>query len=483
MQVFRSLPALVCPGCHGEIASAAVTGKAPSASTFRSCLRKCDACGIGASNTRDSDAVTFIYRDPIESIPLESRHGADEALRRALNEHNRSSKRARFGFVPTSEDALTWVIFTYLLRAGLLLKTLQRLGLAADDPNPGMPSLLLWGVPVDDCSGGEELRGQLEMLCMSLGENPQSLSEPDVIIDLGRGGLIFIEVKHRSGNDRQDPNYVGWKKYRSPELAWDMDVIRDSGCYELARNWRLLHGLASNRRATLINLGPLSLFNGKEGERLDRFAQGLNATKLSEFRKLSWNEFLSDALLEAPDWFIDFCSQRRVINDRKPDTTMRQNIKGSGSMTASLSMGEARHDASPSSLLQTARDFLSAAEMLDPALAAGPFGLVSAQCLELTLKASLMACGVTYAELKNDIGHNIGMAWSRCVEHGVCIDAEMPAWATLLGAGHRASFLFRYGKDNTGILLPSKDTVLNGLRGVLTTAQGLQLSVSVRSDV
>ena len=394
MQVLRSLPALVCLGCHREIASAAVTGKAPSASTFRSCLRKCDACGIGASNTRDSDAVTFIYRDPMQSIPLESRNGAAEALGRALNVRNRWSKWARFGFVPTSEDALTWVIFTHLLRAGLLLKTLQRLGLTADEPNVGKPSLLLWGVPIDDCSGGEELRQQLEMLCTSLGENPQSLSEPDVIIDLGRSGLVFIEVKHRSGNDRQKPDYVGWDKYCSPDVAWDTGAIRNSGCYELARNWRLLNGLAPDRPATLINLGPPSLFNGKEGERLDRFAQGLNAMKLSEFRKLPWTEFLSDALLEAPDWFIDFCSQRRVINDRKPDTTMRQNVKGSGSMTARLSVGECNHDVSPTSLFRTAQDFLKAAEILDPAVASGPFGLVSAQCLELALKTYLMAQGV-----------------------------------------------------------------------------------------
>ena len=257
----------------------------------------------------------------MQSIPPESRHGADEALRRALNVRNRQSKWARFGFVPTSEDALTWVIFTYLLRAGLILKTLQRLGFAADDLNGSAPSLLLWGVPIDECSGGEELRQQLEMLCTSLGEDPQSLSEPDVIIDLGRTGIVFIEVKHRSGNDRQKPDYVGWDKYCSPELAWDIGTIKDSGCYELARNWRLLNGLASDRRATLINLGPPSLFSGKEGERLDRFAQGLNATKLTEFRKLSWNEFLSDAFSDAPDWFIDFCSKRRVIHGKKLDVT------------------------------------------------------------------------------------------------------------------------------------------------------------------
>jgi hypothetical protein len=205
--------------------------------------------------------------------------------------------------------------------------------------------------------------------------------------------------------------------------------------------------------------------------------------KLSQFRKLSWNEFLSDAISEAPDWFTDFCSKRRVLNDSKPKTKVRQKVKGSGPMTANLSVGEASHDASPRSLIQTARDFLKAAELLDPAVAAGPFGLASAQCLELTLKAYLMISGMSERDLRNKVSHSLNEAWSRCVKAGLDIDADMPSWATSLDAGHDRPYLFRYARDNTGILLPSKDTVLNGLRGVLTTAQDLQLSASVRSDL
>jgi hypothetical protein len=89
-------------------------GKAKS---FDDCLRRCEHCRIGASNTADSHSVTYIFRDPLDNIPPESREGVSEVLAQALNVYNRPSKLTNFGF-STSEDAVTWVVFTYLLRSG-----------------------------------------------------------------------------------------------------------------------------------------------------------------------------------------------------------------------------------------------------------------------------------------------------------------------------------------------------------------------------
>jgi hypothetical protein len=44
---------------------------------------------------------------------------------------------------------------------------------------------------------GRELIDQ----CKELRERRSSFSEPDVIIEIGQFGLIFIEAKYRSGND------------------------------------------------------------------------------------------------------------------------------------------------------------------------------------------------------------------------------------------------------------------------------------------
>ena len=94
------------------------------ATQFDDCDRWCELCGIGASNAADPKAVTYIHRDPLGNIPVESRGGAVEALGHAFSVRNRESKRPRFGF-STSDDAVTWVVFTDLLRSGQLLGTLR----------------------------------------------------------------------------------------------------------------------------------------------------------------------------------------------------------------------------------------------------------------------------------------------------------------------------------------------------------------------
>jgi hypothetical protein len=87
-------------------------------------------------------------------------------------------------------------------------------------------------------------------------------------------------------------NYDGWSRYNSPQLSWHFENVKASGCYELARNWCLLKGLAVERPARLVNLGPAKLFLGNEGDRLDRFAAALGADQRSHFMKVAWPDFL-----------------------------------------------------------------------------------------------------------------------------------------------------------------------------------------------
>jgi hypothetical protein len=308
--VFQLSP-LVFPKCRQHITPIEWIGKRPTATRFQDCLRRCDPCGIGASNTADP-RVTYIHRDPLENIPVESREHAIEALSQALNVRNRVSKLSRFGF-STSEDAVTWVVFTYLLRSGRLLKALKRSGLISNVTLTAAPTLLLWGTPIESDPRGSEIHRLLIELCTNLKEDANSFSEPDVIIDLGEDGLVFIEVKYLSGNDLKSAEYPGWSKYeRSPQLSWQFEDIKASGCYELARNWCLLKSLAAGRPATLANLGPASLFLGKEGARLDRFVASLGSDDSSHFVKLTWPDLIGK-LDKVPDWFDRFCRDRRLI--------------------------------------------------------------------------------------------------------------------------------------------------------------------------
>jgi len=104
---------------------------------------------------------------------------------------------------------VTWVVFTYLMRSKLLLKALQNVQLAAPDAGHIEPTLLLWGVPVEPTTSGASLGAKLSAQCTALGEDKEGMSEPDVIVDLGGQGIVFIEVKYLSGNDKKSSSYAG----------------------------------------------------------------------------------------------------------------------------------------------------------------------------------------------------------------------------------------------------------------------------------
>lgn len=289
-----------------------IDGQVRTATSFKDCLRQCKKCGIGASNAKRN--VTWIYLKPLKNIPRESREGAKKALDEALNQTNLKSKLRKFGF-STSEDAVTWVVFTRLLTSKRLLKALTCCGIIADQAKMA-PTLLLWGVPINHRLVGEKIRQQLKDVCTEiLGENRKRLTEPDVIIDLGEDGLIFIEVKYLYGNDSKPTDYKHWSRYeKGLRLAWRYEDIKASRCYELARNWRVLKELADGRPATLVNLGKKErLFRGVEGERLCRFAEALGLDERSRFKKVRWWEFLDKVLDDQPQWFANFCRDRGLL--------------------------------------------------------------------------------------------------------------------------------------------------------------------------
>src|SRR5690242_92976 len=123
--VERLLPALSCPVC-GELLRAR-PGRRVRPATWRDCLRRCTDCRAGYSNARTGPTVLF--DDPRMNVPAEVRGGVLDTLAQALNVRNRREKRIKFGF-STSEDALTWTVFTHLHDSAQLVEALRRAGLA-----------------------------------------------------------------------------------------------------------------------------------------------------------------------------------------------------------------------------------------------------------------------------------------------------------------------------------------------------------------
>ena len=146
-------------------------------------------------------------KNPLQCVPIEVRQGLNEALDTSLNIRSRSSKRFRCGF-ETSEDALTWTVFRFLLDSGFLAGRLAHL-----TGRDGFVRTLFF------CSGAVLFlarpaparcsRSTGRHPSKSLGEDPQSHSEPDVIVDFGKEGVVVVEAKDRSSNDRKVATYSG----------------------------------------------------------------------------------------------------------------------------------------------------------------------------------------------------------------------------------------------------------------------------------
>ena len=310
-----ALPRVTCPQCGQSVVAAAnLNGKPKPATDYETCIRRCENCGIGFSNAATSDVskLTRIFRDPLHNIPERVRGGVIDVLSRAVNVRNRPNKVKKFAF-STSEDAITWTVFRGLQLEGQLRATLAAAGLAPARMAAAEPSLLLWGVPTPETDANAELAAaRLTQISEAVHDEPQSRSEPDVILDFGDTGCVIIEIKNRSGNAYEENDYAGWADYLNGTQAFaDREAVAESGFYELARNWRIVWDFAANRDFALVNLGPKSLFGRRPGSALASFVKGLPASHQTRFVTLSWQTLLSQNP-GLPTWLWAYLSEKGI---------------------------------------------------------------------------------------------------------------------------------------------------------------------------
>lgn len=242
----KKLPLIFCPGCKQPVYSREYTpnrkGGANTASAYDTCLRQCGACGYGFSNanTDQIEKLTIIYRDPFRNVPSSIADGWETTLGRALNRANRAAKRVKFAS-SNSEDHVTWTVFRYLQLQKEIRPVLSNLGSEISKNAIDEPAMLLWGVPVPpNDPKAQFLQGHLVRILETLGESPRFYSEPDVILEFGEKGVIFIEMKVGSPNDKKQPSYGGWERYIKDKVVFgDTRKLKECGLYELARNWRI----------------------------------------------------------------------------------------------------------------------------------------------------------------------------------------------------------------------------------------------------
>ena len=308
---------LTCPKCGLLIESANYKpnsrGGAPTATSYETCLRRCYDCGVGYSNAQNPNSVVIIHRKPLDNIPPEVHDGALETLLNALNKFNRENKLKKFAF-ETSEDAVTWTVFNFLRQRKILCESLKLSGVEWLTKTDIEPTVLLWGGPVPGSDRrGIDINKNLVMILEQIGEDPQKFSEPDVILDFGDIGVVLIEVKYRSPNDTLDENSPKWDKYLYNSSAFaDINGVKKTGYYELARNWRIAWELAGDRSMALINLGPESIFKNNDGKKIIEFSQRLKQNNRHKFIDMTWTRFF-EGVSDHPQWFDRYLKKRNLL--------------------------------------------------------------------------------------------------------------------------------------------------------------------------
>jgi hypothetical protein len=243
-----------------------------------------------------------------KSVPPEVHDGLKTTLDLAANKTNAANKRAKFGFV-TSEDAITWTVFRRLQLRGRLRETLYAVEMISS-PAGAEPAMLLWGAPVPDHDPrAVTLCRSLAEVSAVIGEEESRRTEPDVALDLGDDGVVLVEVKHRSGNEVNDGGR--WDRYLCDACFGDPRLARQTGLYELARNWRVAYDLSAGRPFTLVNLGPDRLFAAHE---LDTFRRSLGATGRGRFLTLSWQRLVETPDIHNDDVLRRFIEERGVVS-------------------------------------------------------------------------------------------------------------------------------------------------------------------------
>lgn len=293
-----ALTEIKCPLCGKSLSIKDQPHK--STSCYDDCIRKCDTCEIGFSNSKSNS--TLIYEDYRENVPEELRGGLDESLKNSINATNRESKKKKFAF-STSEDALTWSFFKYFVVNDRYEDLLKLLDIESKDTTF---DIYLWGTKINSITNNPDLVDEFILVSKSFQENRSTRTEPDVIINLS-DKLVFIEVKYLSQNNIKP----GEKKFRNYEVSdVEMEEVIKSGHYELFRNWAFASKLSNGKDFELINLAPKKRFNDKNKEKLIQFEASLKSGK-GKFVKISWEDILEKIKKNRyPEWFTAYLTKK-----------------------------------------------------------------------------------------------------------------------------------------------------------------------------
>jgi hypothetical protein len=222
--------------------------------------------------------------------------GEDQALLNSVLGEKRESRMAR----EKSEDAVTWNVFRYLEKSGLLSPFLDSIYSSGNED----ARINYWSFdPVAGSPYEPLVRAREEF-----GERQTQGSEPDLIIET-KGNVYFIEAKLDSGNKTNPGNPENKKKYETGSDNWFDEVFKSGldfdrvavkeSFYELMRLWLLGTWIANEllrRNFFLINL----VLNKKERAIENQFGRHIDYNETRAFKRLTWEQIYSLIERKAP---------------------------------------------------------------------------------------------------------------------------------------------------------------------------------------
>jgi hypothetical protein len=235
----------------------------------------CEEHGIYVTPT------TFIYKDIWDNLLWD-----DASDRNLLGKVLKSKRMKAQLHHENSEDAVTWNVFRFLERSGLLPRFLTQLrGARVSDPDT-----MYWTYsrPQGD------VWGEVDAAWHEFGERAQRASEPDLIIRSDET-VFVVEAKLGASSkprtkytSKEKSERVGRYSRGQGYLRRSVEDIMDGGYYQLMRFWVLGCLIADrlHRDFTLVNL----VRSGQEEGIEQAFGNCIRESQHRRFLRLTWEE-------------------------------------------------------------------------------------------------------------------------------------------------------------------------------------------------
>lgn len=266
---------------------------------------------------------TFEYADARHSLLWQD--DSDIALISSIQVSGKATW-ARMGR-ERDEDSLTWNLFRYLQRREDRLSHL-------DHQNPSMAHILLpsdgaitsshrskviyWATDTDKGTRNADLDGA----SAEVKESGQR-TEPDIIIDVEDGPLVFVEVKFMSTpyttptRPEALPNYANHPIFSQLFSGTIESIAIESQCYQLMRLWLIGNLMAQRTSRSPSTPRPFRLIS------LVRDPDSADLTKVfsrfivqpDNYKVITWTQ-ICHRLQAIPNWDIDGQILARYLNEK-----------------------------------------------------------------------------------------------------------------------------------------------------------------------